>query len=548
MAFVAVARRSARTRATTRSTRVSGGEHARARRPDIDVLFTPGPQPGPRDLRAPRARRALLRRRAVPGLGRPHRPARRRPRRRCSRRSPRCSTRFPRRDGRAPRPHGPDDARRASARPTRSSPSSPGEPGESSRRRAARTTCCPSRRRGAPALERAARRDARGRRLPARSRRRSSRRPSCSPAASASRPTSSRRRCTRFEDGGERSLTLRPEGTAPICRAYLEHGMHKLPQPVKLWYLRAVLPLRAPQAGRYRQFWQIGAEAIGSDDPAVDAESIVLLRRAPRRARGRATCGCGSASSARRRRRAAYREELAGPPARARGPALRRGPRAHRPQPAARVRRRPPGHAGGHGSARRCCSTTSTPRTPSTSPRSARCSTPPAWTYEIDPTLVRGLDYYTRTVFEFTSDALGAQSGVGGGGRYDGLIELLGGPPTPGCGWAAGVERILLAGGRAADAPAARRPLRRRARRARRARGVRARRRGAPRRARRAARARRPLAEGPAQAGRPARRPVRCDRRRTTPRCSRTWTAAEQQRDRRRPRSSPACCSGRHSA
>ena len=73
--------------------------------------------------------------------------------------------------------------------------------------------------------------------------------------------------------------------------------------------------------------------------------------------------------------------------------------------------------------------------------------------YEIDPSLVRGLDYYTRTVFEFTSDALGAQSGVGGGGRYDGLVEQLGGPPTPGCGWAAGVERIRLAGDRAADAP-----------------------------------------------------------------------------------------------
>ncbi len=76
--------------------------------------------------------------------------------------------------------------------------------------------------------------------------------------------------------------------------------------------------------------------------------------------------------------------------------------------------------------------------------------------YELDPTLVRGLDYYTRTVFEFTSDALGAQSGVGGGGRYDGLVEKLGGVPTPGMGWAAGVERILLAG---EPAPVATSPL-----------------------------------------------------------------------------------------
>ena len=80
-----------------------------------------------------------------------------------------------------------------------------------------------------------------------------------------------------FDDGGGRSVTLRPEGTAPICRAYAEHGMHKLPQPVKLWYLSSFFRQEKPQAGRYRQFWQIGAEALGSDDPAVDAEIITLL-------------------------------------------------------------------------------------------------------------------------------------------------------------------------------------------------------------------------------------------------------------------------------
>src|SRR5437763_1686825 len=80
-----------------------------------------------------------------------------------------------------------------------------------------------------------------------------------------------------FEDAGGRSLTLRPEGTAPVCRAYLEHGMHKLAQPVKLWYLSSFFRYERAQAGRYRQFWQVGAEAIGSDDPSVDAELIVLL-------------------------------------------------------------------------------------------------------------------------------------------------------------------------------------------------------------------------------------------------------------------------------
>ena len=80
-----------------------------------------------------------------------------------------------------------------------------------------------------------------------------------------------------FDDGGGRSLTLRPEGTAPVCRAYIEHGMHKLPPPVKLWYLSSFFRAENPQKGRYRQFWQVGAEAIGSDSPETDAELIVLL-------------------------------------------------------------------------------------------------------------------------------------------------------------------------------------------------------------------------------------------------------------------------------
>ncbi len=80
-----------------------------------------------------------------------------------------------------------------------------------------------------------------------------------------------------LDDGGGRSLTLRPEGTAPVCRAYVEHGMHKRKQPVKLWYLSSFFRHERAQAGRYRQFWQVGAEALGSEDPAVDAESIVLL-------------------------------------------------------------------------------------------------------------------------------------------------------------------------------------------------------------------------------------------------------------------------------
>ena len=105
-----------------------------------------------------------------------------------------------------------------------------------------------------------------------------------------------------FTDAGDRSLTLRPEGTAPVMRAYAEHGMHKLPQPVKLWYFGPFFRQEKPQAGRFRQFWQVGAEAIGSDDPAVDAETIVLLQTLIDELGDRERARCGSARSARRRR------------------------------------------------------------------------------------------------------------------------------------------------------------------------------------------------------------------------------------------------------
>jgi histidyl-tRNA synthetase len=248
-----------------------------------------------------------------------------------------------------------------------------------------------------------------------------------------------------FDDGGGRSVTLRPEGTAPICRAYAEHGMHKLPQPVKLWYLSSFFRQEKPQAGRYRQFWQVGAEALGSDDPAVDAEAILLLATlleeldvAGLRLR---LSSLGTPAA-----RAAYREELA------------EHLRAHADRLSDDVRARidlnplrafDSDHAG---------------------TRDVMASAPllldrldaddaehfavvrglldgAGLEYEVDPTLVRGLDYYMRTVYEFTSDALGAQSGVAGGGRYDGLVEMLGGPP------AAGVERMLLAAGGLPAAP-----------------------------------------------------------------------------------------------
>jgi histidyl-tRNA synthetase len=257
-----------------------------------------------------------------------------------------------------------------------------------------------------------------------------------------------------FDDGGGRSVTLRPEGTAPICRAYAEHGMHKLPQPVKLWYLSSFFRQEKPQAGRYRQFWQVGAEALGSEDPAVDAEAILLLATlleelevAGLRLR---LSSLGTPVA-----RAAYRADLAAH--------LRANAERLSDDVRARIDLNPlrafdSDHPG------TCEVMASAPllleRLDADDAEhfaAVRVLLDGAGLdYEIDPTLVRGLDYYTRTVFEFTSDALGAQSGVAGGGRYDGLVEMLGGPPTPGVGWAAGVERMLLA---AAELPAAPPPV-----------------------------------------------------------------------------------------
>jgi histidyl-tRNA synthetase len=248
-----------------------------------------------------------------------------------------------------------------------------------------------------------------------------------------------------FEAGEGESLTLRPEGTAPVCRAYIEHGMHKLPQPVKLWYLSSFFRAEAPQRGRYRQFWQVGAEAIGSAAPEVDAELIVLLAELLEAMSVKGT-RLSLASLGTQETRAEYREELTA------------YLREHEQQLSADIRARidlNPMRAFD-------ASDPSTREVMKGAPKLLDRLSPEdaehfaqvrlllddaGIGYDLDPTLVRGLDYYTRTVFEFSSDALGAQSGVGGGGRYDRLMELLDGPPTPGCGWAAGIERTLLSAG-----------------------------------------------------------------------------------------------------
>jgi histidyl-tRNA synthetase len=246
-----------------------------------------------------------------------------------------------------------------------------------------------------------------------------------------------------FEDQGGRSLTLRPEGTAPVARAYIEAGMHKDPQPVKLWYVGPFFRQERPQRGRYRQFSQIGAEAIGSEDPSLDAEVIVLLHEYLQRI-GAGGIRLKLSSLGNPDTRRAYLDEL------------KTYLRSHADQLSDDVRNRidlNPLRAFDADDA-------STKEVMRDAPllldalahddaehfaRVREFLDDAGVPYDIDATLVRGLDYYTRTVFEFESSELGAQSGIGGGGRYDLLIEQLGAQPTPGVGWAAGIERMVLA-------------------------------------------------------------------------------------------------------
>ena len=246
-----------------------------------------------------------------------------------------------------------------------------------------------------------------------------------------------------FEDKGGRSLTLRPEGTASVCRAYLEHGMQKLAQPVKLFYLGPFFRHERPQAGRYRQFHQLGAECIGTDSPLADAEAIMLLSDllgelgVPG-----VELRLGSLGSFEARR--AYLEDLKG------------HLHAHESELSKDVRERidlnplrafdsdDEGTRGVMASAPAIVEQLAGEDAEHFAAVRALLDAA-GIAYVVDPTLVRGLDYYTRTIFSFVCDRLGAQSEIGGGGRYDGLIEQLGGPPTPAVGFAAGIERILLA-------------------------------------------------------------------------------------------------------
>jgi histidyl-tRNA synthetase len=255
-----------------------------------------------------------------------------------------------------------------------------------------------------------------------------------------------------FTDRGDRSLTLRPEATAPICRAYVQHGLQREPQPQKLYTIGPMWRYDRPQRGRYREHWQLSIEAIGTDDPAIDAEVIQLyaelLPRRRHRLRARAELD--------------RRPEL---PSRLHRAALAAWLDEHEQEldDEARAKRATsPLRVFDVKSERVQALLAGAPKIGESLCAACREHFEQVREYldtygvryELTPTLVRGLDYYTRTTFEFKDEAIGAKDTICGGGRYDGLIEAIGGPPTPGIGFGAGIERLLLSIGAERAAPA----------------------------------------------------------------------------------------------
>lgn len=246
-----------------------------------------------------------------------------------------------------------------------------------------------------------------------------------------------------FSDRNNQSITLRPEGTASVARAYIQHGMHNAAGVHKLYYLGPMFRYERPQKGRYRQFYQIGAEVLGSDNPAVEAEVMDMLRLILRRLGIQETSllinsiGCPqcrpSFLEALKTSQLAVLDRLCGDCRRrvetnplrvldCKNPncqaTIDAFPRItdHLCDDCRRHHQRFTGYLDQYGIA-----------------------------YQPNPRMVRGLDYYVRTTFEITSGTLGAQNSLLGGGRYDGLVEQLGGPPTHGFGFALGLDRFVLA-------------------------------------------------------------------------------------------------------
>jgi histidyl-tRNA synthetase len=246
-----------------------------------------------------------------------------------------------------------------------------------------------------------------------------------------------------FTDRADRSLTLRPEGTAPICRAYVEHGLHREPQPVKLYTIAPMYRYAAPQKGRYREHWQLSVEALGSADPAVDAEVIQLYTEVLRRL-GVSDWELRLNSIGDRECRPVYVERL-NAWLDAHADVLDDDARQKRATSPLRVFdvKNPHVRAALEQAPKIGDSLCDACRDHFAAVRSYLDAY--GVPYMLYATLVRGLDYYTRTTWEFVGPEEGAQSTISGGGRYDYLIEEIGGPSTPGIGFGAGLERLQLA-------------------------------------------------------------------------------------------------------
>lgn len=244
-----------------------------------------------------------------------------------------------------------------------------------------------------------------------------------------------------FVDKGERHVTLRPEGTAAVCRAYVEHGMQSLPQPVKLYYVGPYFRYERPQKGRYRQFHQIGAELLGGRGAESDAEILLLLVAFLRELEFRdlkvLLNTVGDAES-----RARFRERLV-EYLRPHGDALSDESRRRLETNPLRIldSKSPAEQAilAGAPDLASCLTDASRAQFDRVREILRRFEVD----FEVTPRLVRGLDYYTNTVFEIVSEGLGAQNAIVGGGAYEGLVEELGGPPTYGVGFAIGQDRLI---------------------------------------------------------------------------------------------------------
>ncbi|NLO90256.1 MAG: histidine--tRNA ligase [Clostridia bacterium] len=245
-----------------------------------------------------------------------------------------------------------------------------------------------------------------------------------------------------FEDKGGRSITLRPEGTAPVVRAYLENKLYTKSQPVKLYYIGPMFRYGRPQAGRLRQFHQFGIEVFGSKDPAVDAEVISLAANFYKRLGIKSfdvqinSIGCSACRPLLKEKLHEYLYSYQKDLCKTCLGRLDRNPlrifdcksqvcqkiMASAPKPLDFLCQECREH---FDKVRNYLDVLEV-------------------TYSVNPRLVRGLDYYTNTAFEFFAEGIGAQNSIGGGGRYDNLVETCGGPPTPGIGFGLGLERTLL--------------------------------------------------------------------------------------------------------